>query len=138
MIDLFRQVSESCRIVVPESHRRPIALIGAGEIADVAHLPAYRKGGLEIVGVFDVDQDRARLVAERHGIGHVYPDLDSLLADDNVEVVDVAVPPKLQPAIARRVIESGRHMLGQKPFAPSSEIARGSPISLTPTTSSSP
>jgi predicted dehydrogenase len=124
VIDLFEEVSEACRIEVPEAHRRPIALIGAGEIADVAHLPAYRKGGLEVVGVFDVDQDRARLVAERHDIERVYPDLDSLLADDRVEVVDVAVPPAAQPAIARRVVASGRHMLGQKPFAHSSEIAR--------------
>jgi predicted dehydrogenase len=33
------------------------------------------------------------------------------------------VPSEAQPAIARRVLESGRHMLGQKPFAPTPEVA---------------
>jgi predicted dehydrogenase len=124
MIELFQQVADACRIEVPAGERRPIALVGAGEIADVAHLPAYRKGGLEVIGITDIDPARARAVAERHGIEHVYPDLDTLLGDDRVEVVDVAVPPSAQPGIARKVIAARRHMLGQKPFAPSSAIAR--------------
>jgi predicted dehydrogenase len=124
MIDLFDEVSRSCVLEVPPAHRLPIALVGAGAIADVAHLPAYRRGGLEVVGLTDLDEERARAVAERHGVERVYPDLDALLEDDRVAVVDVAVPAAAQPAIARRVLSAGRHMLGQKPFAPSASIAR--------------
>lgn len=40
-----------------------------------------------------------------------------------VEVADVAVPAQAQPGIARRVLATGRHMLGQKPFALSSATA---------------
>jgi len=124
MIDLFRPIAEACSIQVRPDQRRRIALVGAGVIADVAHLPAYRRGGLEVVGITDLDLDRAREVADRHGIERVYDDLDALLADDAVQVVDVAVTASAQPAIARRILGSGRHMLGQKPFAPSSAIAR--------------
>lgn len=123
MIDFFTPVAEACRIEVPPAQRLRIASVGAGAIANLAHLPAYRRGGLEVIGITDVDADRAREVAQRHGIARVYPDLDSLLADEAVQVVDVAVPTKAQPGIARRVLASRRHMLGQKPFAPSSAVA---------------
>lgn len=123
MIDFFAEVAESCRITVPAEHRRPIAVVGAGAIMNVAHLPAYRAGGLEVVGVFDVDRARAREVAEAHDIPRVYEDLDQLLADNTVEVVDIAVPAQHQPAIVRRALSSGRHVLGQKPFAPSADEA---------------
>jgi predicted dehydrogenase len=123
MIDLFGQVSQACRIHVPPDQRKGIAIVGAGAIVDVAHLPAYRRGGLRIIGITDLDHDRARAVAERHGVDRVYSDLDHLLADDDVEVVDVAVPPKAQPGIARQVLVARRHMLGQKPFALSSATA---------------
>lgn len=117
MIEQFTEVAASCRIEVPLAHRRRIAVVGAGAIVDVAHLPAYRAGGLEVVGITDVDDVKARGVAQRHGIGRVYRNLDALLDDNEVEVVDVAVPTAGQQAIARRVLGSGRHMLGQKPFA---------------------
>jgi len=38
-------------------------------------------------------------------------------------MVDVAVPPRAQPGIARQVLVARRHMLGQKPFALSSATA---------------
>lgn len=123
MIELFEPVASACAIAVPEAHRRPIALVGTGAIADLAHLPAYVAGGLEVVGVTDPRADRAREVADRHSVTTVYRDLDELLSDDRVEVVDVAVPAAAQPGIVQRALESGRHVLGQKPFAPSAIVA---------------
>lgn len=123
MIDLLADVSAYCKTWVPPEHRLPIAAVGAGAIMDVAHLPAYRAGGLEVVGITDIDQSRALQMAKRHGIGRVYRDLEELLADDSVRVVDVAVPTAMQPEIGRRVLTAGRHMLGQKPFAPSVAVA---------------
>lgn len=124
MIDIFAEVAAACRIVVPEAQRRPVAVVGAGAIMDVAHLPAYRAGGIEVVGLFDVDAGRAREVADSHDIPRVYKDLDELLADEAVEVVDIAVPASHQPAIVRRALSAGRHVLGQKPFASSAAEAR--------------
>lgn len=118
MIDLFAEVAEFCRIRIPETHRRRIAIVGAGAIVDLAHLPAYRKAGLEVVGIFDLDGARARQTADRHGIATVYGTLEELLDDGRVEVVDIAVTASAQPDIVRRAIERGRHVLGQKPFAP--------------------
>ncbi len=42
---------------------RPITIIGCGGIVRDAHLPAYRKTGLPVAGVFDVNGEAARLLA---------------------------------------------------------------------------
>ncbi len=95
MIDLFVNVSECCRLVVPEAHKRPIAIIGAGGVVD-----------------------------DRHGIPHVYAGLDELLADDLIEVVDIAVPVTHQPPIFRAAVTAGKHFLAQKPFTDNPHTAR--------------
>ena len=110
-------IADAVRVTVPEEHRRPIAIVGAGAIVDVAHLPAYREAGLEVCGLLDLDPDRAAEVAARHGVPRVYGDLDELLADERVEVVDIAVVPWAQPEVLRSVIAAGKHALAQKPFA---------------------
>ncbi|QFG26195.1 Gfo/Idh/MocA family protein [Actinomadura sp. WMMB 499] len=124
MLDLFAPIAAETRISVPEHHRRPIAIVGAGAIVDVAHLPAYAAHGLPVRGLFDLDGDRAREVAARHGVPHVYGSLDDLLADDGVEVVDIAVVPHAQPPIARAALAAGKHLLCQKPLAPDLAEAR--------------
>lgn len=124
MIDIFEDVSAYCRLAVAAEHRRPIAIVGAGGIVDGAHLPAYALAGLTVVGITDLDPDRAREVAGRHGIPRVYASVDELLADDEVVVVDIAVPVSAQPPIFRAAIAAGKHVLAQKPFAESPGVAR--------------
>lgn len=121
MISLFDPVSQFCDLEISPEFKLPIAIIGAGGIVDGAHLPAYKKAGLEIVGIMDVDQSRAQGVAERHGIPTVYESVDQLLANTNARVIDIAVPSVEQPKIFSKAIKSGRHVLAQKPLAPTVE-----------------
>jgi predicted dehydrogenase len=61
------------------------------------------------------------------GIPRVYESVDQLLEDEEIEVVDVAVPPAAQPAVLRRILERGRTVRGvlaQKPLAMSLEEAK--------------
>jgi predicted dehydrogenase len=117
VLELLIPIADAARVSVPDDHRRPIAIVGAGAIVDLAHLPAYREAGLEICGLTDLDADRAREVADRHGVPRVYRDLAELLDDDRVEVVDIAVVPWAQPDVLRAVLAAGKHALAQKPFA---------------------
>ncbi|MCW2947624.1 MAG: gfo/Idh/MocA family oxidoreductase [Actinoallomurus sp.] len=118
MLDVFTPIAAACDTSIAPEHRLPIAIVGAGAIVDVAHLPAYRGTGLEIAGIFDLDADRAAEVAARHGIPRVYRSLDELLGDEHVRVVDIAVAPDAQPDIARRALSAGKDLLCQKPFVP--------------------
>jgi len=99
MIDLFSEVAKFCDLTIPDAHKVPIAIIGAGGIVDGAHLLAYKKAGLQVVGITDVDQAKAAEVASRHGIAKVYKDVDELLADPTAQVIDIAVPAVAQPEI---------------------------------------
>lgn len=110
--------------VVPPKHDYGIAIIGCGGIVNYAHVPAYRAHGLTIVGCYDINATAARDTAARHGIGTVYPDIATLLADPRVHIVDIAVPAWEQRAIVTQVAAAGKHMLCQKPLAETLEDAR--------------
>ncbi len=117
MRDPFAPIRAAANIAVDDAHKQPIALVGAGEIVDVAHLPAYAAHGLSIAGIFDIDTNKAHRVAERHGVGRVYRSLDELAADAQAPVVDIAVFPWAQFDIARELLDAGKHLLCQKPLS---------------------
>jgi predicted dehydrogenase len=96
-----------------------VALIGAGFIGAV-HAEALRRIGVEIVGLLGSTPDRVRPQAARLGIARVYADLDELLADSQVESVHVASPNRAHFEQVRRILESGRHVMCEKPLATSS------------------
>lgn len=76
---------------------RPIrvAIIGAGNIAEAAHMPAIRAQGPEtaVVAVVDVDLARAQSFAERCQIPAAYRDLDEMLRDARPDLAIVCTPP---------------------------------------------
>ncbi len=103
-------------IPMPARRDYPIAVVGAGGIVNDAHLPAYRKAGFEVIGIYDIDPDRAATTAARFAIPTVYASLDEALAGP-AAIVDVAVPARENPSIAARVAAAGKALLLQKPLA---------------------
>jgi predicted dehydrogenase len=55
---------------------------------------------------------------------NAYRQLDDLLADPNVDLVDVCVPTHLHPAVATAALRSGKHVLCEKPLARNAALAR--------------
>ncbi len=94
------------------------ALIGGGFIGPV-HVEALRRIGVEVVGLLGSSFERGSGTAARLGIECVYRDIDELLADRRVGVVHVASPNASHFDQARRVLESGRHIVCEKPLATS-------------------
>src|SRR4051812_21353181 len=94
-----------------------IGFVGTGGIVQYAHIPAYKKAGFRIVACYDLNPETAERVAKEHEIPKVYKTLDDLLADPEVEIVDIAVPPWEQLTTVRKVAAAGKHMLCQKPLA---------------------
>lgn len=123
MIEKFSEVSEFCRLEIPAEYRVPVAIIGAGGIVDGAHLPAYAKAGVDVVGIFDTDSAKAKDVATRHKIPNVYSSINEMLEKSHAKIVDIAVPSVAQPEIFAQVANSKRHILAQKPMAPT--VAQG-------------
>jgi predicted dehydrogenase len=100
---------------------RPVVVIGAGGIVRAAHLPAYRRIGFPIAGVFDVNDGVARETAAAFGIDRVFTTLDE--ARDADAVFDLAVPgDQILPILQR--LPTGSAVLMQKPMGPDFEEAR--------------
>jgi len=102
---------------MPRNLNHGIAIIGAGGIINYAHLPAYKKAGFRVVGITDRNRETAEKTAKQHAIPKVYASIEELLADKDVEIVDVAVYPAAQLEIVEKVTAAKRHLLCQKPFA---------------------
>ncbi len=67
-----------------------------------------------LVAVCDVDEER--LAAASHEFGcQIYKEIDDLLANDDVEVVNVATPSGLHTDIGLKVAAAGKHMIVEKP-----------------------
>ena len=97
-----------------------IGCIGAGFIMRDCHLVAYRQAGFNPVAIASRNPSRAQAVAAECGIPHCYATCAELLADREIEVLDIAVPPDVQPAIIREAVQHGDHIRGilaQKPLA---------------------
>ena len=94
-----------------------IGIIGCGGIVSGAHLPAYQAAGLNVVAVYDVDEEASRAVAADFSIPVVAGSAEELASRDDVDIVDIAVLPWVQPEIVPVVAAAGKHMLCQKPLA---------------------
>src|SRR5205809_3730699 len=82
-----------------------VGCVGAGFIMADCHLVAYRNAGFNPVAIASRNLERAREVAARHAIPTVHETIDALLADPQIEVLDVAVPPDAQPEIIRKAVQ---------------------------------
>lgn len=99
-----------------------IGLLGTGPWAQAAHAPALSgHDAWDFAGVWGRRADAAKELADRHGVP-AYDDVDALLAD--VDAVAVALPPAVQADLAVRVARAGRHLLLDKPLAPTVEQGR--------------
>jgi len=92
---------------------QPIVIIGAGGIVTDAHLPAYQLAGLPVAGVFDLDAERTRAVAEKWGT-HAFRSLDEAIATPGA-VYDLALPPGAHLDVLPR-LPDGAAVLLQKPM----------------------
>jgi predicted dehydrogenase len=96
------------------AHPRPIVVIGAGAIVRAAHLPAYRRLGYPVAGVFDIDPEQARATAREFEIATIYSRLDDAARAENA-VFDLAVPGDQIIGILER-LPPGSPVLMQKPM----------------------
>jgi len=104
-----------------------IGAIGAGFIMRDVHLAAYRDAGYQVAAIASANPASSRAAAVQYGIPVVYETYSELLADPSIEVIDIAVPPDVQPEIIRAAVGQAGHIRGilaQKPLATSYVEAR--------------
>lgn len=103
-----------------------IGLIGAGGIANGAHIPGYKALGseVEIVACADVNRATAERTAREQGIPGVYEDYNEMLRNERLDGVSVCTPNKFHAPAVIAALGAGCHVLCEKPPASTVEEAR--------------
>ncbi len=101
-----------------------IAVIGAGNVAQQAHLPALRKiRAARIVALVDRSLTKAKYIAERFRIPAVYRSIQELFEQETIDAVDICTPTDTHFAIALEALSAGCHLFIERPIARSTQEA---------------
>lgn len=93
-----------------------VGVVGAGYVAN-HHLRALRDlPFVEIVGICDTDEKRAREIAAKFGVEGVYRNLDAMAAA-YPDVIHVLTPPASHCELTLRALDMGCHVFVEKPMA---------------------
>jgi predicted dehydrogenase len=105
---------------------RPIrvAVVGAGFWASYQLAAWAEQQDAVVVAIANRTVSRARELAQRFGIPSVHPDLGQLLAQEDVDVVDVITAPSTHLEFVRTAADHGISVICQKPLAPDLKTAR--------------
>ena len=99
------------------------AVIGAGNIAQVAVLPAFAhaKSNSELVAIISGDGEKRSELAKRYDLELTgsYEDFEHVLREGRIDVVYIATPNELHKPFALRAAALGVHVLCEKPLATS-------------------
>jgi len=95
-----------------------IGVVGAGAIAQLAHLPVLSKmRGAQLVAVCDNDRSKARALADRFDIPDTFTDIEDLLEMEELDAVVIATPNHLHEPHVLSALASKRHVMCERPLS---------------------
>ncbi len=98
-----------------------VGIIGCGSIAKQRHAYEYSiHPQVKIAGFFDLEAKRAQALADKFDT-KVYKTMEEMLADPNIDAVSVCTANTYHAACTIAALESGKHVLCEKPMATSWE-----------------
>ena len=102
-----------------------IAVIGAGRIADNAHLPALSQlEEIRIKYLCDFYIDKAKALKEKYPkIENAVSSVDEVLNDSEVDAVWVLTPNRQHYEIGMKALKAGKHVFCEKPIANTYKLA---------------
>ncbi|HEX2955262.1 MAG TPA: Gfo/Idh/MocA family oxidoreductase [Chitinispirillaceae bacterium] len=97
-----------------------VAFVGCGRISDLHQLGYQGLNSARIVAVCDRNKNRAQVKAKEWGVQKVYTEYSDLLADPEIDMVELLVPHHLHAKMVIDACRAGKHVSVQKPMAISS------------------
>jgi predicted dehydrogenase len=95
-----------------------IGLAGCGFVSEL-HMYAYRRVyGVDVeVRAVAARGDHVVEFAQKQGIQNVYRSFGDLIADRDLDVIDICTPPNLHAAMIVEAMQAGKHVICEKPFS---------------------
>jgi predicted dehydrogenase len=95
-----------------------VAVIGSGWIAQVAHIPVWKKlPEVELVAVCDTAKARAKAVAEKYKIPQYFTRDEEVFKQQDIDAVDICVPTNMHEPLTVKALSAGKHALVEKPMS---------------------
>jgi predicted dehydrogenase len=95
-----------------------LGLVGAGAIAQLAHLPLLSKmRGAQLVAICDNDGPKAGALAQRLKVPDIFTDIDELLDTEGLDAVVIATPNHLHEPHVLRALKQKVHVLCERPLS---------------------
>jgi predicted dehydrogenase len=96
-----------------------MGIIGAGDVAERHVEGLLRVGGVRLAGIAEPMDARRDAFAKAHGIEFTTGDYRLLLAAKDIDAVLILTPHNLHAGMAIEAFRAGKHVLCEKPMAPS-------------------
>ena len=95
-----------------------VGTLGAGYAAHL-HGNGYEKVAgvhVRLKTVCDLQADLAEKVKERYGYEQICTDFNEMLADPEIDVIDIVTPPFIHIPMAVKAMRAGKHVICEKPL----------------------
>ncbi|MBN2714047.1 MAG: Gfo/Idh/MocA family oxidoreductase [Planctomycetes bacterium] len=99
-----------------------ICIVGAGNLSTKRIYPNIGTAGGKLVGICDLDQDKAKKNSERWG-GTVYSELEKMLDTEKPDGVIICIGPEMHAKLSKITIARGIPTYTEKPSAPDAASA---------------
>jgi len=100
-----------------EGDRVRLGVIGAGNIAGMNVAGYLEHERCDVVAVCDTDETVAATAAAQWGASRVFTHIDDLLADPDIDAVEILTPTHLHYDHVLAAVAAGKHVSCQKPLA---------------------
>ena len=98
-----------------------VGVVGCGRNSIYVHLPVWKalSSRVELVGIYDINQEKCKRVAQSFNIMS-FKDYQDLL-ESNIDIVGICTPTSTHFPLAKEAISKGKHVLTEKPLLTSQE-----------------
>lgn len=110
---------------MPQHLKPRIGMIGTGGISG-SHLDAYRKAGWDVAVIWNRSRAKAEAKAAKlFPDAHIEDTWQAVLANPEIDVVDITLHPEHRSEITEAALKAGKHVLSQKPFVTDLDVGEG-------------
>jgi predicted dehydrogenase len=102
-----------------------VAIVGAGGIAETAHIPAYLLNEYaDVLAVVDPNEKQLARIVKKFKVKKTFSSVDDLLANVEIDAMSICTPPDTHAEIALKALQHGVHVLCEKPLSTSMQSGK--------------